>query len=192
MNPQELIDRVRSSVRERDKVMEELYANQALRANTERFILSNSGASDDVETILCDTIVNFVKNCYKPDFQIRTNIENYFFGVTKNLWFRTIRQRKPTTSLDQVPEKPAEGNPELLLVNLEQRKLLEVILEKIDEKCKMVLTLWARDMKMKAIAKELNYSSAEVVRKKKHFCLKKLIEIVNDHPEFIDTLKHST
>ena len=189
MNPQELIDRIRTSMYERDKVMAELFVNEQLRTNTQRFILANGGRGDDVDSILCDTIVNFVKNCYKEDFEIRSNLENYFFGVTKNLWYKTIRERKPTTSLDQVPEKTESDNPELLLIDIERRQKLEVILQKIDEKCRKVLMLWAKDMKMQAIAKVLNYSSAEVVRKKKHFCLKKLIEIVNRHPELIDALK---
>jgi DNA-directed RNA polymerase specialized sigma subunit len=76
------------------------------------------------------------------------------------------------------------------LIGFERRQNLEVVLQQIDDKCRQVLTLWAKDMKMQAIAKVLNYSSAEVVRKKKHFCLKKLIELVNLHPELIDTLKN--
>lgn len=169
--------------------MEELYQNDVLRRNTERFILSNNGDADDARTILCDSIVNFIKNCYKDEFAIRTNVENYFFGVTKNLWYRTIRQRKSTTELEKVPEKPEIDNPELLLIEFERRKNLELILQEIDEKCRKVLTLWAKDMKMQAIADVLEYSSAEVVRKKKHFCLKRLIEIVNAHPELVDALK---
>lgn len=170
--------------------MTELYANPKLRSNTERFILSNSGTIDDAQTIFCDAIVNFIKNCYKDQFIIHSSLENYFFGVTKNLWFKTIRQRKSTTDLEQVPEEPGEDDPELLLITAEQKQLLGKILGKIDEKCRKVLTLWARDMKMKTIAQKLSYNSPEVVRKKKHFCLKKLIEVVHQHPELIDTLKY--
>jgi RNA polymerase sigma factor (sigma-70 family) len=192
MNPQDLIDRVRSSIPERDRVMEELFRNDRLKTNTRKFVMGNGGAADDAETILCDAIINFIKNCYKDGFEIRSTIENYFFGVTKNLWFRTIRERKSTSSLEEIPEPPERTentSPEILLIDLERRQNLEVILQKIDEKCRQVLTMWAQDMKMQAIARNLNYSSPEVVRKKKHFCLKKLIELVNAHPGFIDSLK---
>jgi RNA polymerase sigma factor (sigma-70 family) len=190
MNSEELVGRVRNSINERDKVMDELFRDDRIRANTQKFILANGGRPDDAETVLCDSIINFVKNCYKEGFEIRSTVENYLFGVTKNLWFKTIRERKPTSSLENAPERLEEDNPELLLIGFERRQNLEVVLQQIDDKCRQVLTLWAKDMKMQAIAKVLNYSSAEVVRKKKHFCLKKLIELVNLHPELIDTLKN--
>ncbi len=191
MNSQELIERVRSSLHERNKVMEELFLNQRLKAVSHKFVLSNGGTPDDAETILCDTIVNFVKNCYKEGFEIRSTIENYFFGVTKNLWFRTIRERKHSSGLE-VPERPEDDSPEVLLIDMERRHNLELILQKLDEKCREVLMMWARDMKMQAIAKVLNYNSPEVVRKKKHFCLKKLIELANKHPELLDSLNQKS
>jgi DNA-directed RNA polymerase specialized sigma24 family protein len=190
MNSQELVERVRSSMYERDKVMDELFRDVRIRANTQKFILANGGERDDAETVLCDSIVNFVKNCYKEGFEIRSTIENYLFGVTKNLWFKTIRERKPTISMDHAPEGLEDDNPEILLIESDRKKKLEIILQKMDEKCRQVLTLWAKDMKMQAISKVLNYSSAEVVRKKKHLCLKRLIEIVQLHPGLIDTLKN--
>jgi RNA polymerase sigma factor (sigma-70 family) len=188
MNSQELIERVRSSMHERNKVMEELFLNDRLKAISHKFVMSNGGTLDDAETILCDTIVNFVKNCYKEGFEIRSTIENYFFGVTKNLWYRTIRERKHSSGLDEVPERLEANSPEVLLIDMERRHNLELILLKLDEKCREVLMMWANDMKMQAIAKVLNYNSPEVVRKKKHFCLKKLIELVNVHPELLDSL----
>ncbi len=176
---------------ERNKVMEELFLNDRLKAISHKFVLNNGGTPDDAETILCDTIVNFVKNCYKEGFAIRSTVENYFFGVTKNLWFRTIRERRHSSGLE-VPEGSEENSPEVLLIDMERRHNLELILQKLDEKCREVLLMWARDMKMQAIAKVLNYNSPEVVRKKKHFCLKKLIELANKHPELLDSLNQKS
>jgi RNA polymerase sigma factor (sigma-70 family) len=169
--------------------MEELYKHPNLKANTQKFILANGGNRDDAETVFCDTIINFVKNCYKNGFEIRTNVENYFFGLTKNLWYKTIRQRKTTSGLEDISQDPESDSPEIVLINNERKQNLEVILMKLEEKCRMVLMLWARNMKMEAIAKKMHYSSAEVVRKKKHFCLKKLVELVNAHPDLLDSLK---
>ncbi|MBK8505085.1 MAG: sigma-70 family RNA polymerase sigma factor [Saprospiraceae bacterium] len=120
--------------------MSELFKDDRIRANTQKFVLANGGLSDDVETVLCDAIVNLVKNCYKPGFEIHSTVENYLFGVTKNLWFRTIRKRKPTSDLDKVPERSEDDDPELLLIEVERKQNLEAILQQIDDKCRQVLT----------------------------------------------------
>ena len=189
MDTKELIVRVQTSTYERDRVMEELYRHPKLKANARKFVLSNGGTKDDAETVFCDAIINFIKNCHKRDFEIRTNIENYFFGVTKNLWYKTIRQRKHTKNIDEISEGSDLDSPEILLIAAERKEHLDQILQKLEEKCRKVLTLWARSMKMEAIAKVMNYSSPEVVRKKKHFCLKKLIGLVHAHPQLMDSLK---
>ncbi len=189
MNPQDLIERVRRSILERDRVMEELYRTKSLRENAVRYILSRGGTKDDALTIYSDVIINFVKNCLRSDFKIKSSLENYFFGVTKNLWYQTIRERKQTIELESIPHKSEVQSPEIILIDLERRQNLEVVLKQLDEKCRKVLTLWARNMRMKAIASQMNYSSPEMARKKKHYCLKRLIELVNQHPELLNSLK---
>ncbi len=166
-----------------------MYADRRLKANTFKYVRSKGGTAEEAETIFCDAILNFVKNCSKPDFEVRSTLENYFFGVTRNLWYRTLRQRKQLDNIEDQKEKPDQETPEVLLLSAERHSYLHQLLKQLDDKCREVLMHWATDMKMKAIAVKMNYSSAEVVRKKKHFCLKKLIKLVGDHPEIREALK---
>lgn len=190
MNPEDLIRRVRLSVKGRDEVINELYRNDKLRSNSLKFILSHGGTRDDADSIFCDTIINFTKNCLSEKFKIHSTIENYFFGVTKNLWYKRTKSTKLTQGLDQVKDHYSDESPEIILIDEERRHLLEEILSKLDPKCRKVLALWASDLKMQKIAETMNYSSSEVVRKKKHFCLKKLIDLAKLHPEILDSLKN--
>ncbi len=185
----DLIDLIRRDRAGRDQAMTHMYGHKDLKANTFKYVLGKGGTREEAETIFCDAIVNFVKNCYKADFEVKSSLENYLFGVTRNLWYRTLRQRKQLDNIEDQKEKLDQETPELLLMTAEKRQYLHQLLLRLDEKCRQVLQYWATDMKMAAIAEEMKYSSAEVVRKKKHFCLKKLISLVNDHPEIREALK---
>ena len=189
MNAAHLIDLIRSGPEGREKAMEQMYHNKKLRGNTIKFILNKGGDQEEAESVFCDAIINFVKSCYKKDFTIHSSIENYLFVVTRNLWYRSLKEKKELKNIDNIPEDIDDNTPELILIGREQHQHLYKILNKIEVKCRKILTLWARNMKMKMIAKEMNYSSPEVVRKKKHFCLKKLITLVDQHPEYQELLK---
>ncbi|MBX2816046.1 MAG: sigma-70 family RNA polymerase sigma factor [Saprospiraceae bacterium] len=189
MDAQDYIDRVRRSLESRNEVMRELYENKQLRSNCHKYVLSNSGTKEDADTLHAESIISFIQACYRPDFNIRTTLENYLFGVTRNLWLSTLRKRKKDNPTDNLPDIEDPQNPEILLISTEKRAILYEILGKLDDKCREVLILWAQNLKMKSIATEMNYSSPEVVRKKKHFCLKRLIELIDDHPPYRAALK---
>ncbi len=189
MHASDYINLIRRDLDGRNQAMGLLYQDRKLRDNTVKFVLAKGGTREEADTIFCDTIVNFVKACYRPDFEIKSNLENYFFGVTRNLWYRTLRERDKTTNTEDIPEEVDSETPEILLLQGERKEFLRQILALVDAKCRKVLTLWAHNVKMKAIAAKMAYSSAEVVRKKKHFCLKKLIALVNEHPDYRDALK---
>ncbi len=189
VDAQDYIDRARRSKASRKEVMAELYLNTDLRSNCRKFVCSHGGNVEESNTIYVESIVAFTKACSRQDFNIRTTLENYLFGVTQNLWYRTIRERKKNNPTDNLPEIEDTNSPEILLLSAEKSTLLNEILIKLDDKCRQVLIMWAQKIKMKAIAVEMNYSSPEVVRKKKHFCLKKLIELVKNHPGYLDSLK---
>ena len=68
------------------------------------------------------------------------------------------------------------------LIAQEKKRLLEDVLNQLDDTCKKVLTLWSINKKMKAIAQDLHYKSEGMARKKKHQCLKRLYAIIDAHP----------
>ena len=62
--------------------------------------------------------------------------------------------------------------------NAELHDVLHQVLERLEDTCKNILLLWSRDYKMKEIQEKLGLASPEATRKRKHFCLQKLLEIV--------------
>ena len=192
MEISELIKRVRRSSQERNLVMSELYLNKRLKGNTMRFVMQHGGTKDDAETVFTDTVVSFVKNCYRPDFEIQRNLNSYFLGVTKYLWYRTFRKKDRLQLPETFPDGIEVITPESEFENQESKSIIDAMLSRLDAKCRELLQLWALNMKMHAIAEKVNLGSAGYARKKKHFCLKKLMRIMEDHPEYSEFLKSRT
>ena len=61
----------------------------------------------------------------------------------------------------------------------ENKEMVRKYLEQLDGNCRKVLELYyLQGMKMEEIARELGYKNANVAKKKKSLCLKKLAELV--------------
>ena len=61
----------------------------------------------------------------------------------------------------------------------ENKEMVRKYLEQLDGNCRKVLELYyLQGMKMEEIAKELGYKNANVAKKKKSLCLKKLSDLV--------------
>lgn len=172
----------------RNVLIKEILENAEFVNWTHSFVLRNGGGQDDVQTVINDTVLNFIKVCLNPDFQLKT-VQGYLKGSAKNIWYQIFRKRKVYTSMDVVGDKGEEENITLGLIQKEKKKLLNILLDKIGEDCKDILTLWAYNMRMREIANQLNFSSEGYVKKRKHICLKRLIKVSQDHPEILSELK---
>lgn len=172
----------------RNFLIKEILENAEFVNWANSFVLRNGGGKADVQTVINDTVLNFIKVCLKPDFKLKS-VQGYLKGSAKNIWYQLFRTRKGYSSMDVVKD---QGTDETITVNLiqkEKKKLLNILLGKISEDCKKILTLWAYNMRMKEIASQLNFSSEGYVKKRKHICLKRLIDVSQDHPEILKELK---
>ena len=172
----------------RNSLIKEILENAEFVNWANSFVLRNGGGKDDVQTVINDTVLNFIKVCLKPDFQLKS-VQGYLKGSAKNIWYQIFRKRKGFTSLDLVADQSEEESITIDLIQREKKKLLNILLDKISEDCKQILTLWAYNMRMKEIASKLNFSSEGYVKKRKHICLKRLIAVSQDHPEILKELK---
>ena len=64
------------------------------------------------------------------------------------------------------------------------------ILLQVGERCKKILELWKLSYSMEEIAAEVGFSSAQMARKNKYRCHKRLIELLEKHPKLKDLLKN--
>jgi len=67
--------------------------------------------------------------------------------------------------------------------------MLQKVLSVIAGRCKEVLMLWAAGHSMKEVAKELQYKSDGMARKKKSECMKELLTYLYNHPKVKEQLR---
>jgi len=179
---QELIDKVRRSIVDRDQVIKSLYLDANYRKAVIGTLVQKGCDPKEAEDRYTDAIVSFIKACYRPDFEIRSSLTNYLIGAAKNIWLKGVTKSTRERTTEVIAPNETEANIEEEIIIGEQKNLLHQILNQLDPTCKKVLTLWAINKKMKEIASSLEYKSEGMARKKKHQCMQRLYAIVEEHP----------
>jgi len=174
----DIVNAVRKDIDSRNKVIEKLYGDQNLRSSINAFILKNGGDETQIEDIFTFSIMTFIKQCYRPQFTLKNDVNAYLYTVAKYEWLRISKKQRTLVSEDNRPELADEENAEHLLIDKERQSTLKNAMKDLDPKCREVLTMWSNKMKMREIAINMSYKSEGMARKKKHECLKKLRQLI--------------
>ncbi|MEE9371870.1 MAG: sigma-70 family RNA polymerase sigma factor [Saprospiraceae bacterium] len=186
---EDIIKRVRSGITERNKVIEELYTSSDIDKAVIGTLIKMGCSKEMAIDSKTDAILGFIKSCYRPDFEIKSNVTNYLIGTAKYIWLNRVTKTKNVVTIEERLTEDTVESIEATLISNEKKQLLQSIISLLDEKCQQVLTLWASSERMKKIAVEMDYKSEGMARKKKHQCLQRLYIIVADHPEIKNELR---
>lgn len=180
MEHQKIIEKVRFDLESRNAVIKELYNSPKLRSSISAYIHTNGGDKTDIDDLLTFGIMNFIKQCYRPLFELHKPEEAYIFTIVKYEWMRRNKKKIVLVDEESRPELTTGLTVEETIIGEERLAALKKAMESLDEKCRQVLTMWASNIKMREIALRLNYKSDGMARKKKHECLGKLKLITKD------------
>lgn len=176
----DIVDRVRSAISERDIVIEELYTNSNLCNSVYSYVLKNGGDEQEANDVFTFGIMTFIKQCYRPLFELSSSVEAYVFSISKYEWIRLSKRKMKVIQHEPNIHGEIEVSIENEIINRERFSMLKKVLEDLDEKCRKVLTLWSTNLKMREIAIHMDYKSEGMARKKKHECLTKLKSLIKD------------
>ena len=115
-----------------------------------------------------------------------TNLEAYFYIVTKNESMRYLNKRKDyeTLSLDEIPiqiEDRETSSPEEKLMNAEIEALLTQVINELPEKCRLIFLMARQEgLKPKEIGEILSISES-TVRVQMKIAVEKIIEKIRPH-----------
>lgn len=191
MASSDYIKRVRSSVAQRDAVITELYQNTDLKNAIIGTLIKMGCTQGKASDYFTDSIVAFIKSCYKSNFSISSNLQNYMIGTAKHIWYKELARDKKFIGHIENLEISTDETIEDSLIARDRKEALDVLVRQLDDTCKKVLVLWSLNKKMKEIANELHYKSDGMARKKKHLCLQKLYNLVAQNPEIKENLRQS-
>jgi len=185
-----LIHRVRTSLHDRNEVIKELYNDIDLHKAVIGTLIKKGCSQLDAEDYFTDSIVNFIKSCYRSDFEIRSSLTNYLIGTAKNIWLKQVtHQQKQRTIKEELRQTSEDVAYEINLLSQSKRNLLAQLTGQLDETCRKILALWAANHQMQEIAVAMNYKSPGMARKKKHQCMQRLYSIVAKNPSISNELR---
>ena len=176
-------ERVLERVRQGDRtVLKDLYKKHRMRFI--RWVQRRySHTQDEIAEVYQQVFTIFYFNVKEGKFKGDSAIETYMFGIGKNLINKTLSKGKQAISpIDDVEEIDVPTESGFSTYERTHEKLLvKNILDKVGEPCKSILTKYYYDnFTMEAIAENLGYKNAMVVKKKKCECLIKIRETLKE------------
>ncbi|NNE25903.1 MAG: sigma-70 family RNA polymerase sigma factor [Saprospiraceae bacterium] len=170
----DIVALVRKDISSRNKVIEFLYGHPELKDSIHDFVLKNGGDAEKANDVFVKAIMGFIKQCYRPLFELKSDVKAYVFVVARNEWIKMHRQSQKELSTDQFYEGDGELSVEDKWMDEELKDKIRKCVEQLDERCRKVMTMWASSIRMREIALQMGYKSEGMARKKKHECLQKL------------------
>lgn len=184
----EVLEAIRKRSEKWDRVMADFY--DSYFSTTRKYVLSKGGNESDAKDIFQDTILSFRNAVLDGTFDSGRAIKQYINAVIRNRWNSILKRNYRYTDVDQIPEKDSSDHPDDLLIRKESSNVIERIFSKIGKKCADLMLLRIRyNMKLAAIAVEMELPSEDAAKMKYSRCKKELKNLLEDNPELLAQLK---
>jgi RNA polymerase sigma factor (sigma-70 family) len=161
----------------------------------ENYVLQNSGSTDDAADIIQETFLVFIKTVEENKYRQESGVKSFLYSIVKNLWITELRKRKSMGVRNEIFENEKESVSQDIshsLVKHESHKLIMDLFQSLGDKCRNILLLfYYENLPMKEIMEKEDFSSEQVLRNKKHKCLKSLIEKIQSDEKTYTTVKNS-
>lgn len=171
-----------SAIRENnEKVLKLLY--QANYIKVERYVLDNSGTSDEAKDIFQEAFIALWRNIQLDRFQPQNgaSLDAYLFSIARNKWLDYLRNVKRVRTISiSIESNGIENIPELTVKESRSLKNIKESLQLLGEVCKEVLKrFYYQRQSMRTIAEAMNWTEA-TARNNKYRCLQQLRKLMND------------
>jgi RNA polymerase sigma factor (sigma-70 family) len=157
------------------------------------YVQQHGGSAEDAQDIFQEVVVAFIHLVQQNKFRGESSIKTFLFALNRNIWLNELKKRKRSTIREIKFEemKPVEeaGIAEYISAREGTRELMDII-ARLGEVCQQILfAFYYRDLSIKEILEQLHYENEQVVRNKKHKCMKKLDELLQANPLLAKNLK---
>lgn len=164
-------------------------------AQLSSLITYNSGSTEDAQDIFQEVVVNFIDVVQQDKFRGESSIKTFLNSMMRNTWLNELKKRGRSGKRDKIFENSRTQEDEAVdktIENREAKKQLLHVFEQLGEGCKKILTLfYYGNLSMKEILEQTNYENEQVVRNKKHKCLKELTRLIKDNNAITQNLKEN-
>jgi RNA polymerase sigma factor (sigma-70 family) len=157
------------------------------------YVLDNSGDFHDAEDIFQEVIVCFINLVKAGKFRGESSVKTFLYSINRNLWLNELKKRGRSQVRElkyEQTREDTEAGADLAIESKETSARLVGAIGVLGETCKKILLLfYFENRSMKEILGALSYENEQVVRNKKHKCLKKLEETIRNDKVLYQQLK---
>lgn len=160
------------------KVVAAIY--DAFFPKVKSFVLNNKGEEEDVQDVFHDSLMYLIVKHRESPLKINS-FEAYFFTICKNIWRRTLKNKKNRV-MNHDSTYYIDKETDLGLFVLEQERL-EFYQEKfqlLSSNCKEILGSYFNGMSYEDLLQEYAYTSINTVRQRVFKCKAKIIQLIKE------------
>ena len=167
-----------------DKILNWLYDNYL--QIVKKYVLKNNGSDEDVSDVFQETIIALYKQITDGNLNLTSTLENYFFGIARNIWGAQLRANKRNTTLefDISNEEDNIDGDEIIFERIVSRAF-----EKLKPDQQIILNLFSEGISYKDIALKMNFKNETYARRKKYLCKEALVELIKEDSEYQEYLR---
>ena len=181
------------ALRENDyKLIEELYKLHSDMIY--RMVKTNNGSEDDAKDVMQEGIITLHRYA-QEDFKLTCSIKSFLYTICYRRWLNTLNKnsKNPTVRVTSINEhqllKEAESVFDVVDLKERQSEFCKRCFSMLGESCKNILrSSWTKTgsgkfPSWKEVAEEFDLQYG-YVRKKAAECIKRLIDIARNDPDF--------
>jgi RNA polymerase sigma factor (sigma-70 family) len=159
---------------EKSKIFNQIYATHFEMVR--KFILINNGTVNDAEDIFQDTLIILDRKLEEENFVLTAKLKTYIMGISKNLWYKKLRNKNFTVRLEEFHESDyyQDFTSSIERDKSNTEKLLNVI-SRISSHCnKLINDIFFLSKPIREIQKIYGYTSKHNAQNQKYKCIEQL------------------
>ena len=174
---------IRNGGREYNEAVECLYKRYRHKAleSLERTVRHNSRHRNEIADLSQDAFIIMTQKITDGGYN-DGSLLHFWIGIAKGLLRNKVKKDSKLDLVENTLEFDSiEGDsPESLMISAQQAEMLDRLLDRIGDRCKQVMILWANGYSMREIKEILVMSSEAMARKTKFKCKQKLLDLLED------------
>ncbi len=150
-------------------------------SSVERFIVNNSGTSEDAKDIFQEAMIVLYEKLQRDDFVLTASLKTYIVAISKNLW---LKHRRNVSNHRQIELSDLLSNQfhEEIALSIEKEKTylerLETYLTKITQHCyRLIRAMFFMDKSAEEVQDEFGYTTKHNVQNQKYKCVEQIKKV---------------
>lgn len=190
MQELEFIEAIKAGGPRHDRALSTIYSKSSYEQAVIGYFRKKGLSTTDAQTLWTDLVIQFGKLVRNGKYEHQGNTTGYLMNLARYMFLNHLRSIGKHSHIDaeDINSLQMSVEPESMYPG-ELHRLLQTQLQRLGGICQDLLNLWSRDYSMAEIQKKLNIVSPEATRKRKHMCMKKLLQYVDSDSKLQSQLK---